>query len=32
MIDTFSLGLTHFLLILAAWQLLSRVDLDDEHP
>lgn len=30
MIDNFSLGLTHFLLLYAAWKLLSRADLDDE--
>jgi hypothetical protein len=30
MIDNFSLGLTHFLLLLAAWRLLSRADLDSE--
>ena len=30
MIDNFSLGLTHFLLIYAAWRLLSRPDLDSE--
>lgn len=29
MIDNFALGLTHGLLILAAWRLLSRADLDD---
>ncbi len=28
MIDNFSLALTHGLLILAAWRLLSRSDLD----
>ena len=30
MIDNFSLGLTHLLLIYAAWRLLSRPDLDRE--
>lgn len=30
MIDLFSLGLTHGLLLLAAWRLLSRKDLDDD--
>lgn len=30
MIDNFSLGLTHFLMIYAAWKLLSRTDLDSE--
>ena len=30
MIDNLSLGLTHFLLLLAAWRLLSRSDLDHE--
>jgi hypothetical protein len=30
MIDNFSLGLTHFLMIYAAWKLLSRTDLDHE--
>ena len=29
MIDNFALGLTHALLALAAWRLLSRPDLDD---
>lgn len=29
MIDNFALGLTHGLLILAAWRLLLRPDLDD---
>ncbi len=28
MIDNFSLGLTHLLLIVAAWRLLMRDDLD----
>ncbi len=30
MIDNFALGLTHGLMILAAWRLLSRPDLDDD--
>ncbi len=30
MIDLFSLGLTHALLLLAAWRLVSRADLDRE--
>lgn len=30
MIDTFALGLTHGLMILAAWRLLSRPDLEDD--
>jgi len=30
MIDNFALGLTHGLLFLAAWRLLSRADLDRE--
>ena len=30
MIDNFSLGLTHFLMIYAAWRMLSRPDLDSE--
>jgi hypothetical protein len=30
MIDLFSLGLSHGLMLLAAWRLLSRPDLDDE--
>ena len=29
MIDNFSLALTHGLLLLAAWRLMSRPDLDD---
>ena len=32
MIDNFSLGLTHGLLLLLAWRLLSRTDLDREDP
>lgn len=30
MIDSFSLALTHGLLLLVAWRLLSRPDLDDD--
>jgi len=30
MIDNFALGLTHGLLLLVAWRLLSRPDLDDD--
>lgn len=30
MIDNFSLGLTHGLLLLVAWRLFSRPDLDRE--
>lgn len=30
MIDNFALGLTHGLLILVAWRLLSRPDLEDD--
>jgi hypothetical protein len=30
MIDNFSLGLTHFLLLYAAWRLMARPDLDQE--
>lgn len=30
MIDSFALALSHGLLLLAAWRLLSRPDLDDE--
>jgi hypothetical protein len=29
-IDNFALGLTHALMLLAAWRLLSRPDLDDD--
>jgi hypothetical protein len=33
MIDNFALGLSHALMILAAWRLLSRPDLaDDDAP
>mgnify|MGYP006286189957 CR=1 FL=1 len=30
MIDDFAVGLTHLLLLIAAWRLLSRPDLDNE--
>ena len=30
MIDNFSLGLTHALMLYAAWRLVFRRDLDDE--
>jgi hypothetical protein len=30
MIDNFALGLTHALMLLAAWRLLSRQDLDED--
>jgi hypothetical protein len=30
MIDLFSLGLSHGLMLLAAWRLLARPDLDDD--
>ena len=32
MIDNFALGVSHGLMLLAAWFLLSRRDLDDERP
>ena len=32
MIDLFSLGLSHGLLLLAAWRVLSRKDLDSDLP
>ncbi|MGN6270504.1 MAG: hypothetical protein ACTHM0_11510 [Sphingomonas sp.] len=32
MIDNFSLGLTHALMLLAAFLLMRRRDLDDEPP
>jgi len=32
MIDNFSLGLTHALMLIAAFLLLRRRDLDDEPP
>lgn len=31
MIDNFTLALTHGLIFLAAWRLLSRPDLDDDE-
>ena len=30
MIDNFALGLTHGLMLLAAWRILSRPDLEDD--
>ena len=30
MIDNFALGLTHALMLLAAWRLLNRADLDED--
>ena len=30
MIDSFALGLSHGLMLLAAWRLLGRPDLDDD--
>ncbi|KPL69237.1 hypothetical protein SZ64_14680 [Erythrobacter sp. SG61-1L] len=30
LIDYFAIGLTHGLIALAAWRLLSRADLDDD--
>ncbi|HEX8621912.1 MAG TPA: hypothetical protein VF718_08055 [Allosphingosinicella sp.] len=32
MIDNFALALTHGLLLLVAWRLLFRSDLDDDSP
>ncbi|MET0364998.1 MAG: hypothetical protein ABW169_10120 [Sphingobium sp.] len=32
MIDNFSLLLTHGLILLACWRLLSRADLDSDNP
>ena len=32
MIDNFSLGITHALMLYAAWRLMFRRDLDDESP
>ena len=32
MIDDLALGLTHALLLIAAWRLLKRPDLDREPP
>jgi hypothetical protein len=31
MIDNFALAISHGLLLLAAWRLLSRPDLDDDR-
>jgi hypothetical protein len=30
MIDNFAIGLTHLLMAIAAWRLLSRADLDTD--
>lgn len=30
MIDNFALGLTHALMLLAAWRLLARPDFEDD--
>ena len=32
MIDNFALGITHAMMLLAAWFLMTRRDLDDERP
>lgn len=32
MIDNFALAVSHGLMLLAAWFLLARRDLDDERP
>jgi hypothetical protein len=32
MVDYFAIGLTHALLLLAAYRLLARADLDREPP
>lgn len=32
MIDNFAIGLTHALMLYAAWRLVRRRDLDDERP
>lgn len=32
MVDNFSIALTHGLLLLAAWRLIHRPDLDQEDP
>jgi hypothetical protein len=32
MIDNFALAVSHGLMLLAAWMLLTRRDLDDERP
>ncbi len=31
MIDNFAIGLTHGLMLLAAWRLLTRPDLEDDE-
>jgi hypothetical protein len=32
MIDYFALGLTHALLLLGAWRMIQRADLDRDEP
>jgi hypothetical protein len=32
MIDTLGLAISHGLILLAAWRLFLRPDLDNEHP
>ena len=32
MIDNLSLAISHGLMLLAAWRLLTRRDLDDDRP
>lgn len=32
MVDNFSIALTHALLLIAAWRLIHRPDLDAEDP
>jgi len=32
MVDNFSIALTHGLLLIAAWRLIHRPDLDREEP
>ena len=32
MVDNFSIALTHGLLLIAAWRLIHRPDLDQEDP
>lgn len=32
MIDNLSLAISHGLMLLAAWRLLSRADLDTDNP
>jgi hypothetical protein len=31
MIDNFSIGLTHGLMLLVAWRLMFRADIDDDN-